>query len=53
MERRIRKDGQKKQRSPKPPLGQILADAAGVNVNTVYQLGKLLNKYIEVKPVTK
>ncbi len=33
------------------PMGDIIAAAAGVNVNTIYDLAKQLNKYIEVKAV--
>jgi len=33
------------------PMGDIIAAAAGVNVNTVYDLARFLNEYIEVKRV--
>ena len=32
-------------------MGDIIAEAAGVHVNTIYQLAKHLNDYIEVKRV--
>lgn len=50
MARRIRRPGQKLQQQPsRRPMGHIIAEAAGVNVNTIYDLAKHLNEYIEVK----
>jgi len=33
------------------PMGDIIAKAAGCNVNTIYDLANHLNEYIEVKVV--
>lgn len=49
---RKRHINQKHQQAPsRRPMGEIIAEAAGVNVNTVYTLSKYLKEYIEVKVV--
>lgn len=50
--KRKRHINQKHQQAPsRRPMGEIIAEAAGVNVNTVYTLSKYLKEYIEVKVV--
>lgn len=33
------------------PMGDIIAAAAGCNVNTIYTLARYLNEYIEVRRI--
>lgn len=44
-----KKDGTLYAQQHNRPMGDILAAASGVNPNTIYQLSKYINEYIEVK----